>query len=207
MRLFAIARNTPFFATMPNARRSFLSAFAAGTACLVTLGLAGTGCSNNPYPPGEAESNTLYRVLTDDPKSLDPAFSYTVDEAYVCDLVYPSFYKYHYLKREPFELELNIGAAEPLREKVTVSVKGADGKMKQVAGERYTFKLRPDLKFQDDPCFPGGKGRQATAADIVYSFKRMADPKVQCPVAPFFADKVVGWEEYSKGFEAAKSDS
>ncbi len=186
---------------MPIVRRSYLSGFAAaGTALLAILSLAGTGCSNNPYPPGESSANTLYRVLSDDPKSLDPAFSYTVDEAYVCDLVYPSFYKYHYLKREPFELELNIGAAEPLREKAMVTVTGADGKTKQVEGERYTFKLRSDLKFQDDPCFPGGKGRQATAADIVYAFKRMADPKVQCPVAPFFSDKVVGWEAYSKGF-------
>ena len=200
MRLFAVARTAPLFATMLNVRRSFLSTIVAATALLVSLGLAGTGCSNNPYPPGESETNTLYRVLGDDPKSLDPAFSYTVDEAYVCDLIYPSFYKYHYLKREPFEIELNIGAEEPTREKIMVTIKDANGKSKQVQGERYTFKLRPDLKFQNDPCFPGGKGRQATAADIVYSFKRMADPKVQCPVAPFFSDKVVGWEDYSKGF-------
>ena len=57
---------------MPNVRRSlppFLAA--AGGAILAALGFAGTGCSNNPYPPGESGSNTLYRVLTDDPKSLD----------------------------------------------------------------------------------------------------------------------------------------
>ena len=188
---------------MPNARR-----IASVLAALFLVGV-GTlaGCSNNPYPPGESQTNVLYRVLTDDPKTLDPSVSYTVDEAYVCDLVYPSFYKYHYLKREPFELELSIGAKEPTREKITVTVTNDKGEKKQVEGERYTFTLRPDLKFQDDPCFPGGKGRPATAKDIEYSFKRMVDPKVQCPVAPFFSDKVVGWAEREKAFAAAKTDA
>ena len=171
--------------------------------CVAALAAAAlsAGCSNNPYPTGEAESNTLYRVLSEDPKSLDPSFSYTVDEAYVTDLIYPSFYKYDYLKRNPFRLDLNIGAKEPVIEKLMVTVKGKNGAEKQVPGERYTYTLRPDIRFQDDPCFPGGKGRAVTAADIVYSFKRMTDAKVQCPVAPFFEDKVVGWKEYSKGFD------
>lgn len=187
---------------MPNTRR-IASFFTAALFLVGVISLA--GCSNNPYPPGESNTNTLYRVLTDDPKTLDPSISYTVDEAYVCDLVYPSFYRYHYLKREPFELELNIGAKEPTREKLMVPVTDAKGVTKQVEGERYTFTLRPDLKFQDDPCFPGGKGRPATAKDIEYSFKRMVDPKTQCPVAPFFSDKVVGWAEREKAFAAAKT--
>ncbi len=185
-------------------RLTFRSAFAA--AALAALALMGaSGCGNNPYPPGESASNTLYRVLGDDPKSLDPSFSYTVDEAYVCDLIYPSFYKYQYLKREPFELELNIGAKEPVREPFDVQVKDKDGKTKTVKGERYTFIFKPGLRFQDDPAFPGGKGRAITARDVAYSFKRMTDPSVQCPVAPFFADKIVGWEDYAKGFGDEKN--
>ncbi|MBC8139941.1 MAG: hypothetical protein H7Y38_00715, partial [Armatimonadetes bacterium] len=189
---------------MTNARRllSFLA-----VAVAAALGHLGSGCSNNPYPPGESRTNTLYRVLTDDPKTLDPAVSYTVDEAFICDLVYPSFYKYHYLKRNPFVLELSIGAKEPVREPVSVTVKNAKGVAKIVTGERYTFTLRPDLRFADDACFPDGKGRQATAADVVYAFKRMTDPKVQCPVAPFFADKVVGWGDSEKAFAATKTDA
>jgi hypothetical protein len=49
--------------------------------------------------------------------------------------------------------------------------------------------------------FPGGKGRLANANDMLYSFKRMMDPSVQSPVASFFADKVIGWQEYSAAFE------
>lgn len=177
---------------------------AAAVALAVPVGLGLSGCGNSPYPAGDADAKVLYRTLGDDPKSLDPTFSYTVDEAYITDLIYPSFYKYHYLKRDPFQLELNLGAKEPLRETVDVAVKGEDGKPKTVKGERYTFTIKDGLRFQDDPAFPGGKGRSITAKDIVYSFKRMADPTTQCPVAPFFADKVVGWAEYSAAFGTLK---
>ncbi|GAB4456669.1 MAG: ABC transporter substrate-binding protein [Armatimonadaceae bacterium] len=191
---------------------------------IVALGstmLLSAGCSNNPYPPGESAQNIIYRTMADDPKSLDPTFSYTVDEAAITDLIYPSYYKYHYLKRNPFQLVLNLGTKEAVREPYTVTVTDKDGNKKQVAGERYTFTIRKDLKFQDDPCFlppaereeakklfeqgekpkKEGPGRPITAADIIYSYKRMADPSTHSPVAPFFADKVLGWNEYSAAFE------
>lgn len=179
-------------------RRSLFALFGV----VGVFGLA--GCSNNPYPRGETASNVIYRYMGDDPKSLDPSFSYTVDEAAITDLIYPSFYKYHYLKTDPYELVLNLGAREPVREPFSVEVTDKDGNKKTVQGERYTFTLKSGLKYQDDPCFPGEKGRAITAADIVYSFKRMADPAVQCPVASFFSDKIVGWDAYVKGFETAK---
>jgi oligopeptide transport system substrate-binding protein len=160
------------------------------TLAALAASLVLTGCNNNPYPPGESQGNVLYRTLTEDPKSLDPTFSYTVDEAYVCDVIYPSFYKYHPIKR-PFSILLNIGAKEPVRTPI------ASG------GEEWTFTFKSDLKFQDDPCFPGGKGRAITAKDVEYSFKRMCDPKNNCPVASFFEDKVLGWKEYSKVFADA----
>jgi ABC-type transport system substrate-binding protein len=104
-----------------------------------------------------------------------------VDEASVTDLIYPSYFRYHYLKRDPFVLELNLGAKEPVRAPYTFQDK--DGKT--VRGEQYTFTIKPDLRFQDDPCFPGGKGRAITANDFVYAFKRLADPEVHSPVASF----------------------
>lgn len=41
----------------------------------------------------------------------------------------------------------------------------------------YTFTIRDGARFADDACFPGGKGRPVTAADIVYSLTRLGDPK------------------------------
>ena len=54
----------------------------------------------------------------------------------------------------------------------------------------YTFHLRNDVFFQDNPLFPNGKGRKLTAQDVVYSFSRIIEPKVASPGAWIFNDKV-----------------
>ncbi|UEG53051.1 ABC transporter substrate-binding protein [Mucilaginibacter daejeonensis] len=63
-------------------------------------------------------------------------------------------------------------------------------------GLLYTFHLRKDVYFQDDPLFKGGKGRLATAADMVYSFGRLIDPKVASSGSWIFSDKVTGKEAF-----------
>ena len=54
----------------------------------------------------------------------------------------------------------------------------------------YTFFLRDDVYFHDDPCFPGGKGRKMTAADVEYSFKRIIDPSTASPGSWIFNSKI-----------------
>ena len=157
------------------------------------------GCSNNPYPLSEAGQNILYRAIPSDLRTLDPTSSYVVTEAILLDLICPSFYQYHFLKRDPYELELALGAEHPVR-KPAVITEVVDGKEVRHKGETWTFRIKKGLRFQDDPCFPGGKGREITASDFIYSFRRMADPGVNppCPVLPFFEDKIVGLSEYVK---------
>jgi peptide/nickel transport system substrate-binding protein len=57
-------------------------------------------------------------------------------------------------------------------------------------GRVYTFHLRSDVYFQDNPAFPGGKGRKMTARDVVYSFKRITDPATASSGAWIFNDKI-----------------
>lgn len=54
----------------------------------------------------------------------------------------------------------------------------------------YTFHLRNDVYFHDNDIFPGGKGRRMTAADVVYSLKRVMDPATASPGAWIFNGKV-----------------
>lgn len=54
----------------------------------------------------------------------------------------------------------------------------------------YTFHLRDDVFFHDDPAFAGGKGRKLVATDIVYSFLRITDPATASPGAWIFNRKV-----------------
>ncbi len=147
--------------------------------------LAAAGCSNNPYPPDEARRPILYRSLPDDPKTLDPSVSYMVTEGLILSVIYNSYFQYDYLKQNPLVLELGLGAVMPTRQPAPAWVMQG-GKKVPKTGELWSFRLKPGLRFQNDPCFPGGRGREIVAADIIYSFKRMADPKVPCPVLPFF---------------------
>jgi oligopeptide transport system substrate-binding protein len=64
-------------------------------------------------------------------------------------------------------------------------------------GKLYTFHLRNDVFFQDDVLFAGGRGRKARAADFVYSFGRLIDPKVASSGSWIFSDKVTGKEAFS----------
>jgi ABC-type transport system substrate-binding protein len=58
-------------------------------------------------------------------------------------------------------------------------------------GTTYTFMLRRGVYFHDSEVFPEGKGREVTAHDFVYSFKRILDPATASTGAWIFADKVI----------------
>src|SRR5574343_474067 len=73
-------------------------------------GLFLSACSppwNDPYPPpGGAQPlgrQVLYTAFSERPKHLDPAQSYTEDEATFTGQIYEPPLQYHYLKR-PYEL-------------------------------------------------------------------------------------------------------
>lgn len=57
-------------------------------------------------------------------------------------------------------------------------------------GKDYTFHLRNDVLFQDDPLFKKGTGRKVVASDFVYSFNRLIDPKVGSSGGWIFSGKV-----------------
>ncbi len=166
------------------------------------VAVALSGCGNNPYPPGESAKPVLFYSKGDDPRTLDPTISYSAGEALIVDAIYPAYFHYHYLKQSPFQLDLEIGATKP--EKRLYVPEALQKKYPDFAyskstpgiGEEWIFKLRDDLRFQDDPCFPDGKGRKVVAADVIYAFRRMADPSVECPVVSFFADKIIGFDKY-----------
>jgi len=44
----------------------------------------------------------------------------------------------------------------------------------------WTIRIRPGIYFADDPAF-NGRRRELTAADYVYTYKRIYDPKVKAP--------------------------
>ena len=49
-------------------------------------------------------------------------------------------------------------------------------------GKTWTIRIKPGIYFTDDPAFKGKK-RELTAADYVYAWKRMLDPKMRSQLA------------------------
>ncbi len=65
-------------------------------------------------------------------------------------------------------------------------------------GRCYRFYLKPGIRFHDDPCFPGGRGRTLVAADVAYSLRRIIDPATASSGAWIFNGKV----DTATGFRA-----
>ncbi len=55
---------------------------------------------------------------------------------------------------------------------------------------RYTFHLHTHIYFHDNESFPGGKGREMTAFDVEYSFKRIMDKTTASSGAWIFNGRV-----------------
>jgi oligopeptide transport system substrate-binding protein len=158
------------------------------------------GCvGNNPYPP-EGEKIIGYRGLSEDPRTLDPAQASDTNSAEILCQIYDSLYQYAYLDR-PYKVEPSLAAAYPEKRIFDESVM-EKGVARKIARMEYTFRLKNDLYFQDDPCFPEGKGRAVTSRDIIYSIKRLADPSVQSTGFWLVAGKIKGIDEFAKKAQA-----
>ncbi len=65
-------------------------------------------------------------------------------------------------------------------------------------GKTYTFRLRNDVYFHDDECFPNKKGRKVIASDFKYCYERVCNPSTKTRGLWVFRDKVEGAEQFSK---------
>ena len=154
------------------------------------------GCGNNPQPKAIRETRAdgtpwrvFYSAVGEDPRTLDPQVCYdTLSNTFVSN-IYEGLLQYQPFKTDPYQLMPCLAAAMPER------VRNADG------SESYLFHLKSGVKFQDDPCFPGGKGREVVAQDFVYTLQRIADPKVECPVLSTLGEFLPG---LSESYEAAR---
>lgn len=66
----------------------------------------------------------------------------------------------------------------------------------------YVFNIRKGVKFHDDDCFPGGKGREVKASDFKYCFDKLCSSSTDNQSYALFRDKVIGAKEY---FESTRS--
>ena len=159
----------------PERKRRFVRALLPGFGIVFAL----FACNNSPYSEADEAKKVLYTSFVDAPRTLDPAVAYTTSSHAITGNVYDTLLEYHYLKR-PFELV--PGLAEGIPEPEVLE----DGRV------RYTFGLRPDLLFQEDPSFAlGGEGRSTrpiVSEDVAFELQRIADPAVNSPVFEPFSN-------------------
>jgi ABC-type transport system substrate-binding protein len=104
----------------------------------------------------------------------------------LCDNIFDSLLQYDHLAR-PIKLQPRAAAAMP---EIT------DG------GRTYTVRIKPGIYFTPDAAFKG-KRRELVAADYVYSFKRVLDPKVRAQWAFLLAGKVIGGDKLAAEAKAS----
>jgi oligopeptide transport system substrate-binding protein len=206
----------------------FANHVALGGAVLLACLLMLTGCDgpvlNNPYPATDNQVDVLYSSFTERPKHLDPAVAYSSNEYTFIAQIYEPPLQYHYLKR-PYELiPLTLQDMPQVRYLDSVG-QAIDADQDEVAYSVYTMTLKPGIRYQPHPAFSKNtqgeylyhaltaeelkhiedledfniqQSRVLTADDYVLQIKRLADPRVQSPIAEVLKNYIVGFAEFSE---------
>jgi len=179
---------------------------------LVAVVLLALGCGNtpnNPYKAADRLVNYYYDTFMTPPKHFDPVRSYSSDEAvFVCQVYEPPL-QFHFLKR-PYELQPLTAAHMPV-----ISERGEGASLQTV----YEIRIKPGIFYQPHPCFARDTRekllyhslddsdtagflqisdfeqngtRELVAADYVLQLKRMADPRLNCPILSTMTKYIFG---------------
>jgi len=135
---------------------------------------------------GSTASTTLRVAFPVAETGFDPQATSDLYSDHVQRAIFETLYGFDYLAR-PYKRVPRTATALPAIE---------DG------GRTWTIGVRPGIHFADDPAF-GGKKRELTAADYVYAWKRLLDPRMRSPFSWYLQGKVVGADAV---LDAAKKD-
>ncbi len=119
----------------------------------------------------ESRDNKVFRYNQPEGlTTLDPAFAKSQAVNWATHQVYNSL----------VDIDNNLRIVPALAKRWTISNDGLT----------YTFILRRDVYFHNNPAFPKGKGRLMKASDVVYSLGRIIDRSVASPGAWIFNGRV-----------------
>lgn len=187
----------------------------------------GSWLPNNPYPAKDASEKIFYTSFVEQPKTLDPAKSYSLNE-YLFNLqIYEPLLQYDYLIR-PYQLVPQTAQRMP-------EVQYFDDKGQElvnplaghVALSVYIIHIQPGIQYQPHPAFarkPNGQyryfpisgnflenrhihdladfkyvdTRKLTADDYIYQIKRLATPAVNSPIYGLMSDYILGFREFGE---------
>lgn len=143
--------------------------------CCASLVCLSMTAAQAQSPPAEKVLRYAFPISE---TGFDPAQLSDLYSRIVTANVFDALYGYDYLAR-PVKIRPNV----------------ADG-MPVISNDfrTYTVKIKPGIYFADDPAF-GGKKRELTAHDFVYSYKRFFDPVTKSPIySDMEEEKLVGMD-------------
>ena len=123
-------------------------------------------------------AKVLRVAFEQDPTGFDPQAATDSYSAFICRAIFDPLLEYDYLKR-PYALK-------PLTAQSLPEIR--DG------GRTFVFKIKPGIYFTPDPAFKG-KPRELVAADYVYSWKRLIDPRMRSFWSIYLDGKLIGGDE------------
>ena len=184
---------------------------------------------NNPYPKSERNADILYSSFEERPKHLDPARSYSANEAEFTAQIYEPPLQYHFLKR-PYTLVPLTAEAVP--KPVYFDARGRvlpdNAPAEQIARSVYELKIKPGIRYQPHPAFARDEAgryryhnlqasdvgsrqqisefqysgsRELVAADYVYQIKRLANPKISSPIFGLMSEYIIGLKELGESLQ------
>ncbi len=193
----------------------------------LSLFLLCTGCEqsawNNPYPEKDSIGSIYYDSFSERPKHLDPASSYSENEAVILGQIYEPALQYHFLKR-PYEL-VPLSASElpqPIYLDEQNNILPADAANDDVKQTVYRITIKQGITYQPHPAFAKNVSekyvyhnlkeaelenidvlsdfkdigtRELIAEDFVYQIKRLVKPGIHSPLAGFMSKYILGLKE------------
>ena len=157
-------------AAAPGLQRRALLALPLAAACPLDAAQAADG---------SAPIKTLRVMLNSAETSFDPARITDLYSRAITAHIFEALYGYDALAR-PAKPVPKLAAALP---EVSADFK------------TWTVRLKPGVRFADDPAFRG-RPRELVADDVIYSFKRLVDPANKSPQANTLLDEgIVGLAE------------
>ncbi len=108
---------------------------------------------NNKNNFSKEDKMVFYYNEKDGISSLDPAESNNLPHIWICNQLYNGL----------VQLDASLNVLPCIAKYWEISEDGT----------KYTFYLRTDVYFHDNPCFQNGKGRKVTAYDFEFSFNRL----------------------------------
>lgn len=189
---------------------------------------------NNPYPPEQADKNIYYSSFTEQPKTLDPAKSYSANEYLFIQQILEAPLQYDYFKR-PYTLVSRTTTAMPQISYLDVNGKIVGGnEPDKIAFTRYLISIQDSIKYQPHPAFaknaqgkyyyypiseeyledhdiqtlsdfPKTSTRALLAQDYVYQIKRLANLANNSPVYGLMSEHILGFSDYSSSLPASSS--